>query len=440
LPDTSSGRMTPTTSSPSARPAPEGAGAGRGLGGHFWAVWAAFTVSSLGDGAALVGFPLLAAAFTRSPVLIGAVAAAQRLPWLLVSLPMGAIVDRHNLRRLLVVGEVVRMLVVATLALAVAGHFHPLIAIYASAFLLGTFDTAFGAASSSMVPRLASKAQLGRANGWLTAGQLTGAETLGPGLGGLLASVALALPFAFDSATFAVSAVILVLALPRSHSAWQAANAQGADGRSVRDDALEGLRWFIHDPVVRLVALYLAALAFAQAAVFAVFVLWALRVLHLSRAGYGLLLTVSSVGTGLAAAASGRWADGFNPARLLVWAGTLAGVSYLALALNTNRAITALALLVENAAVGWGNVTSYALRQRLIPRELLGRVSNAMRACIYGAVPLGALAGGGLAAMSSLKVTFLAAGALQLILVAMLGTALVSRLSGASPRRSSEGS
>ena len=72
----------------------------RQLGAPFRLLWSATWLSNLGDGIALVAVPLAAASLTRDPLLIAAVASAQRLPWLLFVLVSGVIVDRSDRRRL----------------------------------------------------------------------------------------------------------------------------------------------------------------------------------------------------------------------------------------------------------------------------------------------------------------------------------------------------
>src|SRR3954453_6071257 len=93
------------------------------LGASYWQLWTASTISALGDGVALVAFPLLAAGLTRQPALIAGVAMAQRLPWLLLSLPAGALADRVARRRLMSGIDGFRMAMLFGLAAAAAtGH------------------------------------------------------------------------------------------------------------------------------------------------------------------------------------------------------------------------------------------------------------------------------------------------------------------------------
>lgn len=398
--------------------------AARPLGRAYWSLCGAGLASSMGDGAVLVGFPLLASTLTRDPRALAAVAVAQRIPWLLLSLFTGALADRLDRRRLIGAVETLRMATVGALGASVALHLHPLAAVYLAAFTLGSFETAFTAASGAVIPELVDRSSLGRANGYLYAAQMSGEGVLGPALGGLLAAGALAMPFLFDAATFSVSAVILLVALPARLGA-----APGAGSEPVLDGMREGLRWFRANRPVRLIAGFVSCMAFCQTAVFAVLVLWAQRYLHTSRAGYGTLISVAAFGVVGAALVAGRVMDRFAPGRLLLGAGAVAGATYVGLGLTTSWTVAAGALLVEGAAVSLGNVVSGALRQSLIPGELLGRVGNAMRTCIFGAMPAGALAGGLAAGAAGLRTTFVAAGLLQVGAAAVLGRPLLRALS-----------
>ena len=72
------------------------------LGRNYLRLFSAATISNLGDGVALVAYPWLASAITRSPLLISLIVVVQRLPWLLFALPAGVLTDRHDRRRLMI--------------------------------------------------------------------------------------------------------------------------------------------------------------------------------------------------------------------------------------------------------------------------------------------------------------------------------------------------
>jgi MFS family permease len=91
------------------------------LGPGYRKLWAASTISNLGDGITLVAGPLLAASLTRDPALVAGLTFAEKLPWLLFSLPSGALVDRLDRRLLMGTVDAFRAGVIGVLGLAVLG-------------------------------------------------------------------------------------------------------------------------------------------------------------------------------------------------------------------------------------------------------------------------------------------------------------------------------
>ncbi len=399
------------------------------LGPRYWRLWGASSTSALGDGLALVAFPLLAATLTGDARLVAGVAVASRLPWLLFGLPAGALADRVDRRLLLGAVELARMAVLVILGVTIATGSVSLVAIYAAAFALGALETAFSAASQACLPSLVGIDHLPRANGYLFAAQATGEQFAGPALGGLLFAAAAALPFVLDGVSFLASAALLCLALPRRRRRVSAAAPQ----ESFRADLASGLRWFMGHPVLRLLALVVASLAFCQSMVLAILVLYCLRVLHLGHAGFGLFLALAAVGNVVGGLLAGRITARLGTGRVVCAAALLAAASYLVVGLTSALGIALVALAAEAVAVAVGNVATLSLRQSVIPSELLGRVSNAFRMCIFGVIPLGALAGGLIAHAAGLHAVFVVAGGLQLVVIALVGPRLFHRMAGLTP-------
>lgn len=397
-------------------------------GARFRALCIAAGASSLGDGAVFVAFPLVAASLTRDPRLVAGVAVAQRLPWLFFSMPTGALADRLDRRRLIGAVELTRMALVGLLGLTLAGHLHPLLALYVVAFLLGTLETAFQAASTAVIPSLVPEPGRARANGKLYAVQMSGQSALGPTLGGLMVAAAVGLPFIFDGASFAASAVILLVALPRLARPAAPPSGLRTQAGQILEEMGEGLRWFLGRRAVRLSAAFVSGLAFCQSAVFAILVLWAGQDLQLRAAGYGVLVSVASIGLVGAALLAGRLYERFGPGLLLLGSGAVAAGAYLVMSLTHSVVVAAVAMIFEGASVSTGNVASGTLRQKLIPQHLLGRVGNVIRTFIYGAMPLGAVAGGVISSALGLRQTLLVAALAQGALVVTVGPALVSSL------------
>jgi MFS family permease len=141
------------------------------LGLNFQKLWMASAVSNLGDGLRLAALPLLAATLTRDPGLVAGLTVMLWLPWLLLALVAGAVVDQVDRRRLMAAAQGLRMMVVALLGVAVWMGWAGLPLLYAVAFLLGTAETLFDTASQAIIPSVVAPPQLERANA-----RLIGAE------------------------------------------------------------------------------------------------------------------------------------------------------------------------------------------------------------------------------------------------------------------------
>ena len=251
-------------------------------GDRYWWLLGATGTSSFGDGLALVAFPLLAVTLTNSPLLVAGVAVAGRLPWLLISLPAGAVADRMDRRRLVAIVEGTRAIVLLGLAVLVMASQASLVVLYAAAFIVGALETAFAAATRASIPALVDAMDLPRANGYLFAAETSGEQFAGPALGGLLFGWAPALPFLGDALSFAGSAAMLTTALPRTGPPPRTSPT------SLMGDVRTSLRWFRTQPLLRALAVAVTTFAFCQAAVLSVLVLYGLDVLGLTKSEYGL--------------------------------------------------------------------------------------------------------------------------------------------------------
>ncbi|MEU6023032.1 MFS transporter [Micromonospora sp. NPDC047134] len=379
----------------------------RSLGRPFWTFWSAAALANLGDGIRVAAFPLLAAALTDNPLAVAAVAAAQFLPWLVSGLLAGALADRRGARSLLTVADTGRVVVLGTLAAAIALDWASIALVVVAAFLLGIGETIRDTAAQTAVPRLVPDAQLEKANGRLVAGEIVGNEFVGPPVGALLFVVGAAIPFAVNGATLAL-AVMLVLSLPLTlaHRPRIDDEAQVAD-----DGVLAGLRWLVRQPMLRTLVLVTAAVAAADTAWFAIFVLYAREALDLGAFGFGLLLATGAAGGLLGSFTADRLITRFRHRTVLTWSmATTAGVPVL-LAVVADRAVAVVVVVATSAAFAVLNVAALSVRQRLVPGGLLGRVIAASRLVTYSCTALGALAGGALAARAGLGAPFVFSGA-----------------------------
>jgi MFS family permease len=383
-------------------PAGPRASQGRGrLGSAYWRVWWANSVSSVGDGAFVSALPLLAVTVTRDPRLIAVVSAAFYLPWLLLSLPVGALVDRHVRVTLMWRAQAVQGAVVALIAALAALGQANIAVLTVAGFGLGTAEVVFSNAAQAMLPQLVPADLLPQANGNLQVSLTIGETFAGPPLGSVLFAAARALPFGLDAGSFAASAALLS-GLPRVVPA----GAAGSLGTRIA----EGLRWLFRHRLLRVVAVLLGVIGFCNQMCQAVLVLLATQTLHIGASGYGLLWTASAVGSivgGLANPVITRWV-GLLPSLIIAMAAT--AVVYAGIGLAPDPVVAGLLMAADGFFVTMWNVVTVSLRQRIVPADLLGRVNSVYRMLGWGLMPAGALAGGFVADAAGLRAPFVAGG------------------------------
>jgi MFS family permease len=403
---------------------------------RYWRLWAASTISNLGDGVAIAAFPLLAASLTRDPFLLSLLGIAQYLPWLLFSLIAGALVDRWDRRLVMWRVDVLRAVIVGGLAMLVAVDRANLPLIFAAAFVLGTAETLFDNASQAILPSLVERPLLPKANGRLYSGQIVGNQFVGPPLGGLLFAVAAATPFFLDAGSF-VGAAVLVAFLPGNFRAERASTADTTDAgadpgatavvREIRQDIAEGLRWLWHHRVLRTLALVLGAINLMYEAAIVVLVLFAQDVLGLGDAGYGLLISSFAVGSVVGSLTAERLIRRLGPgvtlgASLIVMGGCQAAIGALSVAWQVGLFF----VVIGFWTVVW-NVITVSLRQSIIPDALLGRVNSAYRFVGWGAIPVGSLVGGLLADAFGLRAPFVIGGLAMVAMAAVMAPMVNTR-------------
>jgi MFS family permease len=392
----------------------------RSLGAGFARIWAAGAVSNLGDGVVLAALPLLAASLSSSPTTVALVSVAATLPWLLFSLVGGAIADRADRRRTMVVVDAFRAVAIALLGVALVADVESIGLLLLVSFSLGTAETVFDNASQAILPSVVAEGDLERANGRLEGTQIVANQFVGPPLGAWLFGAAAASPFFLDAVSFAAAAV-LVLSLRGSFRA-----ERGIAPTTVRRDIGDGLRWLLGHRILRTLAVALGIVNLMGMAVMAVLVLYAQQVLHLDDGEFGLLLTAEAAGAVIGSAMAARLRDALGTGTVLAVAVSVAGGSFLVPALWREPIPVAFAL----ALGGWGglvwNVVTVSLRQSLVPDRLLGRVNSAYRMIGWGTMPVGALVGGLVADAFGLEAPFLVAGVAVLLLAGWIAIAITN--------------
>jgi MFS family permease len=387
------------------------------LGRRYWQLWSASGLSNLADGVLQVALPLVAITFTTDPGQIAGVALAGRLPWLLFALQAGAISDRHDRRRIMLLANIGRASLMALLAVAVATAFGGIVVLYIVAFAVGMCETLYDTSAQSIMPQIVDKEQLSKANGRLYAIELTGQSFVGPPLGGFLVAIGAALALTGSSAAWFFAAGVLFFIRGSYRPAERST-------QSIRSDIAEGLRFLMHQRVLRSMALLTGICNLASSAVFAVFVLYAVgpdSPMDLSEAEYGLLLTASAVGALLGSLVADRVETALGRQLSLIIMVVVGALEFAIPALTANAWLIAVGFILSGLVIVLGNVVMVSLRQRITPDRLLGRLNSAYRLIAWGTMPIGAVLGGIVADAFGLVPTFWMATVLTLIPLSLFG-------------------
>jgi MFS family permease len=391
---------------------------------RFARLWAATGVSLVGSQITLLAFPLTAVlALHASASEVAALAAAGTAPFLVFGLPAGVWMERWSLRRLMVLTDLARAVLLAAVPVAFALHALTMMQLYATAFAVGACGVFFDVAALSVLPAIVPPARIAAANSLVEVVR-AGAQTSGPALGGLLVH-ALTAPVAVlaDAISYLLSAGLL-RRLPDQRVSG-ASPFRGPLWREVR----AGVGFCLRHPYIRLLAGGAAWINFWVEALMAVFLTYAVRELHLSAAAIGVVLAVSNVGYLVGSLLVPRLnvRIGVGPA-IVVGVALNAGLVLVAAAPRSQPMpwlVAGFTIFAAGSAL-W-NVNAVSLRQASTDPAMMARMNASNRFLIWGTMPLGAAAGGVLASVLGLGSAMLvAAVALPLVAVPLLRTGLMT--------------
>ena len=410
----------------------------------------ASTISNLGDGISLIAYPWLASAVTRNPLLIALIVAAQRIPWLVFTLPAGVITDRYDRRLLMAGANAVRFVLTAVVAFAVFVRRDVLpapdavdemvgtesllyVTLLVATFLLGVCEVLYDNSAQTIMPALVADVHLERANGRLYSSELVANQFVGPPLAGVLLAVGFALPFVVDAGTFAVSAVLVASITVRRRPQ----PAGTAPRPPWRTEIAEGFGWLwqpLGDP-------HLGAGSWRPQ------LAWQRRhraVRDLCPGGarhvdHGVRHSWDDVGrrwVDRRLGGLGRHSTPWRRYGCLSVSVVVIGLMTIVVGLVSSWLLAAALLSVGTFFIVVWNVITVSFRQSVIPEHLLGRVNSVYRFFGWGAIPIGALIGGGMVAVldgpldrdAALRVPWIVAGVLQVGMIVMVRPLTTERL------------
>ncbi len=343
-------------------------------------------ISQLGTQASQLAFPLLVYAFSGSAAWTGAATGLVAWPFVVLCLPAGAFVDRLDRKRLMLMCDVSRGIILASIPLAMwLGHL-TLLHLCLAALGEGICYTFFSLAEASCLPQVVAPEQIAQATGQQgVAAQL--AYTIGPSLGGGLLALGRALPFLVDAASYAVS----VAALLRIRGAFQQERKTEQARGNLRLEIAEGLRWLLGQRTIRFLALLAGVGNAVDNFVFLFFLVMLTRAgisPGIIGLGYALTGLAGILGAGLSDKVQARWGVGRVSVATQVLMCMLLPLFFLAQRVPLLLLVAAPALAFLSILQGY---VQYAYRRTLIPDGLQGRVNSLFRLIAYGGPPLAIL-------------------------------------------------
>ncbi|HZC26461.1 MAG TPA: MFS transporter [Actinopolymorphaceae bacterium] len=374
--------------------------------------WTAQVLSFTGSQISELAIPLTAVlVLAASPSQMGFLTAMEALPSLLVGLLLGVVVDRVRRGPLLIWCNLAQAAVVATIPVAAWWGILTLGQLYVVVFVAGSLALGYALAHSAYIPVLVDRRQLATANAGVELSDSVTA-TIGPGLGGLLVQW-LTAPFAVavDAVSFLVAALLQLWARRPEPPPPTPARL----GASLR----EGLSAFRRHRGVVALTMAKGIPDFFHWGLLALFVLYAVRELHLSAATIGLIAMVGSLGPVLAGAIAAPVSRRYGAA----WTSVIATVLFGGAGLLTPIAagppwlvvtVVALGQFLGGLGVVYLIIVRATIVQRSVPPHLLGRVGAVIRLIEWGPGPVGGIVGGLLGELVGLRTGLfvLAAGAL----------------------------
>jgi MFS family permease len=378
---------------------------------EFNKLWAGQTVSLVGSALTMFALPSLAVLTLHATAAqIGILSALQLLPFPVLGLVVGVLADRFSRRRMMIYADFVRFAALGGVPLCAAIHWLQMPVLYAVALITGTASVFFGVAYQSYLPVVVSKEQLTDANAKLEFSN-SGSQMAGNALGGILVQwLGAVLAIAVDAVSYVVSVVSLF---------WIRVPEPAHDGPdlTVRQGWLEvreGWRVVFDTPDLRWITFTTGTGNFGFAMVGAVMLIYAYRVLHLEPALLGVVWGIAEIGFvgALLAMPVRRW---LGLRRTLFFSAAAIGVSGFVL-LPAQLGVPYVLILISavgmNLTVPIYNVNQISYRQALVDVRLQGRMNATIRTIVWGTMPLGSLAGGWLATLTSIPVTIVTGSAL----------------------------
>jgi MFS family permease len=380
----------------------------------FLLLWLGQVVSAVGTQVSQLAFPLLMLAVTHSPASTGALTALRTIPFVVLTLPGGALADRWNRKSVMIAADAGRAVALGSIPLAIATGHLSLAQLALASLIEGTLYTFFNVAEPAALPNVVAREQIPDAvalNNTIDSVSVLA----GPSLGGAMFALSRGLPFLANAVTFALS--VISLSFIRAPFRREHVARTESLGREI----WEGIRYTWNRPVLRFMAILVGTLNFCSMG-YPLLMIVRAQSMHAGPAATGLLFASGGIG-GLVGTALvfpiQRW---FRFGQIVIGASWIWALTWLPYALAPNLPLLAIAnvggWLIIPVLMG----AQYSFRIVTIPDEMQGRANAVVKLVAFGPQPLS------LAISGALIQAFGAVNTILIFLVPQVMISLIANL------------
>lgn len=349
-------------------------------------LWGGQVVSIIGTGATQIVYPLLILALTNSPAAAGVAGALASIPYILFSLPAGALIDRWDRKRVMIYCDIGRAAVLATIPLALWFNVLTIWQIYACALVEGTLFVFFNIAEVAALSRVVEKQQLPQAAAQNDVA-FSIANIIAPSLGAALFQIGKAVPFVFDVFSYLASVVSLLFI--RTEFQTERKNTETHIVHEIR----EGLSWLWQQHLIRYMAFLTGALNFVNVPITLIIIVLAQQ-MGATDTQIGLVFSISAIGAIVGAVIGGNIQKKFRFGQVIITTVWITALLFPLLAFAPTFWFLGIIMGLSWMTGPIYNVVQFSYRVALIPDALQGRVNSVFRLLAFGFQPAGAAIAG----------------------------------------------
>jgi MFS family permease len=348
---------------------------------NFMLLWSGQLLSAVGSQVSQLAFPLLVLAVTRSPAQAGLAGALRGLPFALLCLPAGALIDRWDRRRVMLLCDSGRALALGSIPVAIWLNRLSFLQLGLVALIEGTLMTFFSLAETACLPHVVSREQLPAATAQNQAID-SSSWMLGPLLGGFLYGLGRAIPFLLDAISYLCSVLGIFVIRVRFQ------DERSRTPQRIWHEIGEGLLWLWREPLPRSLALLAFGLVMPSIGFPLLLIILAQR-LHASAPVIGLLFASGGAGSILGALLTNPLQKRFTFGQLTIGSAWVWAISWLGLAIAPNTLVLGITNALSFIIVPIYFSVQLSYRLITIPDQLQGRVQSVYRLLSFGSQPLG---------------------------------------------------